>query len=180
MAQNKTIEINAKPAHECSGGIIIRDRKILIIDRANFPKGWACPAGHVETNETPEAALVREINEETGLTVTFAKEILTEFVSWNECVYGVKGHFWHVYVVAAEGNVKVNKEAKSFKWVTPKQIKELIKSAKTSTKTSTKTSIKTSEKTSEKTSGKTSGNLLEPVWKYFFEKLLPNLEFMSN
>mgnify|MGYP001160901771 FL=1 len=32
-------------------------------------KGWFPPGGHIETNELPEEAAVREVREETGLTV---------------------------------------------------------------------------------------------------------------
>ena len=51
------------------GAIIKQDEKLLMLDRKNFPFGWACPAGHVETGETIEQALVREIKEETNLDI---------------------------------------------------------------------------------------------------------------
>ncbi len=47
---------------------IVHDNKVLL---ANHPKYemWAPPGGHVELDEDPEAALYREIKEETGLDV---------------------------------------------------------------------------------------------------------------
>lgn len=37
------------------------------------PKGWDIPGGHIEGDESPKAALVREIQEETGGLVKNAK-----------------------------------------------------------------------------------------------------------
>jgi len=50
-------------------GAIFKDGKMLFIKRKNEPfKGkWALPGGFVEYGEKVENAIVREINEETGL-----------------------------------------------------------------------------------------------------------------
>ncbi len=49
-----------------SVGIIIKNNsdKILMIDRAAYPYGWACPAGHIDARETPSQAAKRETWEE--------------------------------------------------------------------------------------------------------------------
>ena len=48
---------------------IAQDDKILLIKRGVDPGAgkWACPAGFVEYDEAPEDAVVREVQEETGL-----------------------------------------------------------------------------------------------------------------
>jgi ADP-ribose pyrophosphatase YjhB (NUDIX family) len=51
--------------------LIFQDNKILLVERAGEPlKGWwSLPGGVVETGETLETALRREVREETGLDV---------------------------------------------------------------------------------------------------------------
>lgn len=52
--------------------------KALIVDSANrvllvehtYIEGWHLPGGGIGTKETPKAALMREVTEETGLVVT--------------------------------------------------------------------------------------------------------------
>jgi mutator protein MutT len=53
------------------GAIIFRDDKILLVRRLNPPlKGeWSIPGGLVETGETTQQAIVREVMEETALQV---------------------------------------------------------------------------------------------------------------
>jgi 8-oxo-dGTP diphosphatase len=43
--------------------------RIVLIERKNFPPGWAIPGGFVDVGETVEQAAVREALEETSLEV---------------------------------------------------------------------------------------------------------------
>ncbi|HXW82942.1 MAG TPA: NUDIX hydrolase [Candidatus Binataceae bacterium] len=43
--------------------------QIVLIERKNYPSGWAIPGGFVELNESVEKAAVREAKEETSLEV---------------------------------------------------------------------------------------------------------------
>ncbi len=47
---------------ETAGGIVL-------IERANEPKGWALPGGFIDYGEPPADAARREVKEETGLDV---------------------------------------------------------------------------------------------------------------
>ncbi len=59
---------NAKP---CVGALITQNGRVLLARRAGPPAAgaWDLPGGFLEAWEHPEAGLVREIQEETGLTV---------------------------------------------------------------------------------------------------------------
>lgn len=43
--------------------------KIVLVERLKFPYGLALPGGHVEMGERPIRAAMRELREETGLTL---------------------------------------------------------------------------------------------------------------
>lgn len=60
------------PAIRCVGGLILDGRgRLLLVLRANEPgRGlWSVPGGRVEPGEADDAAVQREVIEETGLTV---------------------------------------------------------------------------------------------------------------
>ena len=62
-------------------GAVVRDSKgrLLVILRGKEPaRGcWSLPGGRVEPGETHEAAVVREVLEETGLAVRIVREVGT-------------------------------------------------------------------------------------------------------
>ena len=74
--------------HRIVGAIIKQNDRILMMDRKNFPYGWACPAGHVEVKENLGQALKREIKEETNIDIIKYKLLIHEFVAWNKCIIG--------------------------------------------------------------------------------------------
>lgn len=134
---------DGKQMHYSSAALIERDGKYLLIDRNIPPYGFAAPAGHIDEGETPEQALVREVEEETGLKVTSHELIAEEELDWNLCSRGVKAHYWYLFACKVSGELRLNSdEAKSIGWYSADEIKK-FKSKKR----------------------------LEPVWEYWFEKL---------
>lgn len=120
-----TTSSKGEPMHSCVGAIIINNGKALMIDRAKFPFGWACIAGHIDGNETPEQALIREIKEESGYDA-IDYELLFEEEIENPCSRGIKVHYWYVYKVNVEGEIVKNvEETKNIDWIDIDKIKEL-------------------------------------------------------
>jgi 8-oxo-dGTP diphosphatase len=59
--------------------IIQRDGRILIGQRKDLghhPLKWEFPGGKVEPGETPEAALIRELQEELGIQARIDRELM--------------------------------------------------------------------------------------------------------
>ena len=141
MSVYKEEKINGNIIHFSVGAFIKRNNQYLLIDRIKPPYGFAGIAGHVDSEETPEQALNREVNEESGLKVISQKLIFDEFIDWNKChkFPEIGGHHWYVYECDVEGEVKLDtNESKSIEWYTVDEIKNLH---------------------------------LEPVWDYWFKKL---------
>ena len=63
-----------------AGGIVLVDKKILIVKNEkgestdDLEGWWGYPKGHLEEGESPSAAAVREVNEETGFVVELKNE----------------------------------------------------------------------------------------------------------
>jgi len=53
---------------------IMHDDELLMFkrseDKKTFPGFWALPGGHIDENEDPLAGAIREVREETGVTLT--------------------------------------------------------------------------------------------------------------
>lgn len=62
----------SEPRIRCVGAVVLDDAgRLLLVRRANEPgRGrWSVPGGRVEADETDHQAVIREVAEETGLTV---------------------------------------------------------------------------------------------------------------
>lgn len=103
--------------HFSVGAIIKKKRKILVLDRLKPPFGWACPAGHINKDESPKEALAREVKEEVGLLVTELDLIFYSADVPNQCRRGAEFHDWYIFECKVKGSVSLNAaEAKNFMW----------------------------------------------------------------
>lgn len=61
--------MRAKEKHFVASGLIINEKKEVLLINHKKLGVWLYPGGHISKNETPEQALIREVKEETGLDV---------------------------------------------------------------------------------------------------------------
>jgi 8-oxo-dGTP pyrophosphatase MutT (NUDIX family) len=99
--------------HE-SSGVFVRnpDGRFLFFKRTIFPaRALTVPSGHVDAEETPHEAAVRELAEEvTGLPDIPADAIVhvaTEDISGDSCRRGSDAHRWHAFLVRLDTPIKL-------------------------------------------------------------------------
>ncbi|MEI6195692.1 MAG: NUDIX domain-containing protein [Verrucomicrobiota bacterium] len=110
------------------GGLIFNAKgEVLMVRTHKWSNKWGVPGGKIKFGETSEAALRREIKEETDLKVTDI-----EFVLVQDCIHSKEfyrdAHFVLLnYTCRATGklDVKLNHEAQEFQWVTLAEAKKL-------------------------------------------------------
>jgi ADP-ribose pyrophosphatase YjhB (NUDIX family) len=69
----------------CVSALVVEDDKLLLVQRANDPgRGeWAIPGGRVRPGETLAEAVVRELDEETGI-----EGVCGEYMGFAEVIDG--------------------------------------------------------------------------------------------
>jgi 8-oxo-dGTP diphosphatase len=98
------------------GGIALRDGQLLLIRRRHPPSRgrWSLPGGRVESGETSEQALVREMAEETGLVVEVGALVgeVTR-AGPGDAVYRIRDFF----VTPVGGTQRAGDDAADVAWV---------------------------------------------------------------
>ena len=110
------------------GGIVFRsDGRVLLIQRGRAPAlgAWTIPGGKVEPGESLEAAIVREIREETGLAVRVVR-----FLETYDLIDAGGAHLFaiheHACVALDEDAVLLpGDDAKEARWVAPSDLAAL-------------------------------------------------------
>ena len=108
------------------GGLIVNEGKILLVKRAFEPRAgfWAIPGGTLELGETLEEALVREVEEETGIKIKVGKLLGVSNLILRDKRGRVKYHFVLVDFMAKplRGKPKPSCETPEVRWVSLKEL----------------------------------------------------------
>lgn len=104
--------------------LVDADRRVLIAER---PEGkamaglWEFPGGKVEPDETPEAALIRELQEELGISTQTACLAPVSFASHS---YENFHLLMPLYACRKWQGMPEPREHTALKWVRPQQLRD--------------------------------------------------------
>ncbi|MCS6933838.1 MAG: NUDIX domain-containing protein [Chitinophagales bacterium] len=112
-----------------AGGIVTNERgEILMIYRKGF---WDLPKGKLELSETPEQGAAREVEEETGVTVSEVSH--PSRVTYHAYILDDKPHIKHTdwfMMRAAPGSHPLNAQSSEgitdVRWVKPADLPEIL------------------------------------------------------
>ncbi|MCA1674449.1 MAG: NUDIX domain-containing protein [Actinobacteria bacterium] len=100
----------------CVGAVVHDERgRLLLVHRANDPgRGrWSLPGGRVEAGESDGGAVVREVAEETGLTVAVGRHVgSVERVAPDGAVYDIHDFACH----PVGGTLRPGDDADEARW----------------------------------------------------------------
>ena len=107
---------------------IIRDGQVLIVRRARGPALgiWTMPGGVVEGGETLRDALIREIKEETALTIEPVALAGHREVTGRDAVGRLERHFVILCFASRwiAGEPRLNEELSDARWIRPSDLKD--------------------------------------------------------
>ncbi|WP_019154264.1 NUDIX hydrolase [Robertmurraya massiliosenegalensis] len=108
-------------------GVIVYEGRVLIVQRTKEDKigggTWECVGGKIEFGEELESALLREIKEEVGLSVTVEKLLYATTFKTDPTRQVVI----LTYLCSSDSsNAILSKEHSSFKWATKEQLRLLL------------------------------------------------------
>ena len=118
------------------GACIVFDKKVLLMLHTKLGK-WLFPGGHIEPNETPDDAILREVKEETGFNFQFLsyspipktpEEIKKLAVPIHTNLHNVGDHnrYCAYYLGTVDSpNFIQNNESKELRWFNAEELKKL-------------------------------------------------------
>jgi 8-oxo-dGTP diphosphatase len=111
------------PARRGVVAVIVNQDRLLVIRRSQqvvAPGAYCFPGGAIESSESEEQALVREIDEELGVAIRPLRPLWASVTPWNVHLT------WWLAEAQAGCNWRLNPaEVESIHWLTPAEIREL-------------------------------------------------------
>jgi 8-oxo-dGTP diphosphatase len=104
--------------------LIDADGRILLAQRPegkNLAGLWEFPGGKVESGETPEDALIRELQEEIGITTKHACLAPLTFASYS---YEKFHLLMPLYICRRYEGIARSMEGQALKWVRPQNLRD--------------------------------------------------------
>lgn len=118
---------NFLPKVEIAACYIVCDNKILFLQRPatkKYNSCWAVPAGKLEPNETPHAAVLREVKEETSIELDGQATLNLGILYMRLPHLDYVCHLFYIELLKLP-LVRLNEEHQNFVWVTINQTREL-------------------------------------------------------
>lgn len=105
--------------------IILKEGKLLLV-RESDDGGWSLPGGWADVGDTPSVAIIREVQEETGLEVNVSRLLGV----WDRNLHGHPPYPWHVYKMiflceVTGGKLAISHESLDIRYVDPDNLPEL-------------------------------------------------------
>lgn len=115
--------------HGCAvlvvAAVIVRDGQVLVCQRSrsgNFPLKWEFPGGKVQSGESAEAALVRELREELAIDAKVGAEIHRTKHKYAEMPSAIELVFFAATIESGEID---NRIFERIAWVAPQKLPEM-------------------------------------------------------
>jgi len=109
--------------------VVHHDGKVLLVERSKPPwQGrWSLPGGHVEWGEPLHAAAIREVLEETGVTITILGLVDTIDVINRDEGGAVRSHYALTVFLGRliSGTPKPGSDAAAVMWAEPSKLGQL-------------------------------------------------------
>ena len=108
-----------------AAAVIVYDGRVLACQRSRsgkFPLKWEFPGGKVQSGESPEAALVRELREELSVEASVGAEIYRATHKYPEMPSAVELIFFAATIELGEIH---NRVFEAIAWITPQELLEM-------------------------------------------------------